>query len=128
MRLYSGTSDEFVKDTVRNQIADKLADAFFSYYRFRPSPQELNSWRHSLRAMLNVINHARLNDHGVLLEYQLPLSSRRLDCMICGQDVHHKDKAVIVELKQWERCQPSDADLLLRTWLSGSEREVLHPA
>src|SRR5688572_18655820 len=32
MRLYSGMSPEFLQDTVRNQIADKLSNAFFNYY------------------------------------------------------------------------------------------------
>ena len=40
----------------------------------------------------------------ILLEYQLPLSSKRIDCMVCGRDDGARDQAVIVELKQWERC------------------------
>jgi hypothetical protein len=35
--------------------------------------------------MSQVFQHAELLDHGVILEYQLPMTSRRLDCMICGQ-------------------------------------------
>ena len=30
MRLYSGTSKQFIEDTTRNQIAEKLENAFFS--------------------------------------------------------------------------------------------------
>ena len=43
MRLYSGNSKQFIKDTTQNQIADKLENAFFSYYRYKPSPNEKNS-------------------------------------------------------------------------------------
>jgi hypothetical protein len=32
-----------------------------------------------------VFQEARLDDHGVLLEYQLPLTSRRLDCIVTGK-------------------------------------------
>ena len=39
MRLYSGSSKQFIDDTVRNQIAQKLSDAFFYYYRYHP-PRE----------------------------------------------------------------------------------------
>ncbi len=128
MRLYSGLSPDFIRDTVRNQIAEKLKSAFFSYYRYNPSPAEVGSWRNSLRAMAQVLDYSKLNNHGVLLEYQLPLSSRRLDCMICGSDESQQDNAVIVELKQWERCEPADPDKLVRSWLGGRQRELLHPS
>ena len=128
MRLYSGMSPDFVRDTVRNQIADKLSTAFFSYYRYKPSPAEVNSWRNSLRAMAQVIDYAGLDDHGVLLEYQLPLTSKRLDCLVCGNDGVGAQQAVIVELKQWDKCMPSEADKLVRSWVGGRERELLHPS
>ena len=128
MRLYSGLSPQFVRDTVRNQIAEKLSTAFFNYYRFRPSPGEVQSWRNSLRAMAQIMQFAGLEDHGVMLEYQLPLTSKRLDCMICGRDVASTDHAVIVELKQWERCQDSTADKLVTSWIGGKLRDVLHPS
>src|SRR5438445_1591564 len=98
-------SQDFVRDTVRNQIASTLESAFFQYFRYKPSPAEVNSWRNSLRAMAQVVDYAQLSDHGVLLEYQLPLSSKRLDCLICGQDMFDVKRAVIVELKQWDRCE-----------------------
>lgn len=128
MRLYSGMSPEFVRDTVRNQIASKLETAFFNYYRYKPSPAETNSWKNSLRAMAQIVEYAKLDDHGVLLEYQLPLSSQRLDCMLCGKDGLAKDRAVIVELKQWEECETTRADKLVLSWVGGRKREILHPS
>ena len=76
MRLYSGSSKQFVADTARNQISEKLKESFFNHYRFKPSPAEVNSWRASLSAMAHVFQVAELMDHGVALEYQLPLTSR----------------------------------------------------
>lgn len=101
-------SQQFIGDSVRNQIADKLGAAFFHYYRYRPSHQEVDSWRNSLRAMAQLIDYNKLHDHGVMLEYQLPLSSKRLDCLVCGRDREHRDNAVIVELKQWQQCESAD--------------------
>ena len=43
MRLYSGMSEDFIRDTARNRIAERLRDAFFAYYRYNPSPAEINS-------------------------------------------------------------------------------------
>ena len=85
MRLYAATSKQFIQDTVMNQIADKLKSEFFNYFRYNPPPSEINSWRNSLRAVSQVFQYADLLDHGVILEYQLPVSSKRLDCLICGK-------------------------------------------
>ena len=128
MRLYAGTSKQFIEDTIQNQIAEKLRLAFFSYYRFNPSPGEINSWRNSIRSISHIFEHAEFLDHGVILEYQLPMTSRRLDCMICGQDQDRTEHAVIVELKQWEKCEMSDGDNEVLTWVGGRKRDVLHPS
>jgi len=128
MRLYSGMSEQFIQDTIHNRIAEKLKDAFFRQYRYRPSPSEVGSWRNSLRAVSQVFDDAGLRDHGVILEYQLPLTSKRLDCMICGHDDDDRDAAVVIELKQWESCMPTDGDNLVCTRLGGAERDVLHPS
>ena len=128
MRLYSGMSRNFIEDTVRNQIAGKLENAFFRHLRYKPSQGEVSSWRNSLRAIAQVFQASDLLDHGVILEYQLPLTSKRLDCLVCGRDGDGSDGAVIVELKQWEKCSPALGERLVTTWVGGAEREVLHPS
>ena len=96
MRLYSGMSREFIDHAVHNRIAALLRDAFQRVYRYRPSPSEENSWRNSLRAVSQVFEHGRLLDHGIILEYQLPLTSLRLDCLISGRNQNGRDEAVII--------------------------------
>lgn len=128
MRLYSGSSEQFIQDSYTNQISQKLKSAFSNQYRHEPSPAEVRSWQNSLRAMSQTIEHAGLLDHGIMLEYQMPLSSCRLDCIVCGHDANEMPNAVIVELKQWDKCSPADGDRELLTWLGGAEREVLHPS
>jgi len=121
-------SGAFVEDTVRNQIARKLADAFFQYYGYPAVKSEVAAWGNSLRAMAQVVQYAKLDDHGVVVEYELPSSSRRLDFMICGRDASSRDEAVIVELKQWSDCEAADAEGLVSTWVGGKNREVAHPS
>ena len=128
MRLYAGMSAAFIEDTVRNQIARKLSDAFFQYYGYPAAKSEVAAWGNSLRAMAQVVEYAKLDDHGVIVEYELPSSSRRLDFMICGRDASHRDEAVIVELKQWSECEATEADGLVSTWVGGKNREVAHPS
>lgn len=128
MRLYAGTSNNFIEDTVRNQIAEKLRRSFFDYFRYNPSDSEVRSWNNSLVRMKDVIQHSGLVDHGILLEYQLPLSSRRLDCMVCGRNSDDRDNAVIIELKQWGKCEESMGENELSTLLGHGHRDVLHPS
>lgn len=128
MRLYVGTSTQFIQDTVQNQIAEKLKLTFFEYFRYNPPPAEMNSWRNSLRAVSQVFQYSQLLDHGVILEYQLPLTSRRLDCMISGKDSNNRDNAVIIELKQWDITEKADGENEVLTWIGGGKREVLHPS
>lgn len=91
MRLYSGLSPHFIKDNVHNRIAEKLTDAFRREFRHAPPPSEVASWRNSLRAISQVLDDADFHDHGILLEYQLPMTSKRLDCMVTGQDGEGRD-------------------------------------
>ena len=127
MRLYAGTADEFITDTTQNQIAVKLASAFFDYFRFNPSESEKRSWRESLSKLGSIFQYLKFHNQGIFLEYQLPQNSRRLDCMICGKDKNNKDNAVIIELKQWETCQSINSDKVL-TYIGHGNREVLHPS
>lgn len=56
MRLYSGTSELFVQDAMRNQISEKLKASFFKAFRYNPSPAEVGSWQNSLLAMWTYVN------------------------------------------------------------------------
>lgn len=128
MQLYVGSIQDFVTDTLQNQIAMKLENAFFDYKGYRPSDSEIRSWRSSLRAVKDVFEYSGFHDHGIFLEYFLPLTSRRLDCMICGRDRDGRDNSVIIELKQWEASQVSQVSEHVITWVGGANRDVLHPS
>lgn len=127
MLLYAGTTPDFIRATTHNAIADRLADAFRSHFRYSPSPAEFQSWQNSLRCFSDVLREGGLMQQGILLEFQLPLSSRRIDAILTGRD-DGRDRAVIVELKQWSETQRASSDDLLTTWVGGRHREVLHPS
>ncbi len=128
MRLYSGTSAQFLEDTSQNKIADKLKNSFFQQFQYYPNEAEVNSWQNSLRAISMLFQYANLVDHGIILEYQLPQTSKRLDCLICGKNEGSRDNAVIIELKQWQSAGPSMGQRELSTWVGGSKKDVLHPS
>lgn len=128
MQLYCGTTTQFVEDTLQNRIIGRLENAFFAHFRYRPSSSEVNSWRNSLGKMCSVVQYAHLEDNGLVLEYQLPMSSKRLDFMITGRDGHGSANAVIVELKQWSDAQASSAEGCVATFVAGAVRDELHPS
>ncbi len=129
MRLYSGMSPDFIRLNQNNQIAGLLEDEFFRQMGFRPSHSEVMSWRNSLLRLAITIDKVNLHDHGILVEYQLPNTSQRIDCLICGNEAPGRPQAVLVELKQWDFCTLSTYDSArVMTWVGGGNREVLHPS
>ena len=66
------------------------------------SPAERKSWSRSLAILAQDLADADLDEVEVLVEYQLPLTSRRIDAVLAG--VHPRtgeDSFVVIELKQW---------------------------
>ena len=68
MKLYAGTTEQFMADTQMHRIAEKLRVAYVAAQGHKPGPAEFNSWQNSLTALALLINQAKLEDHGVILE------------------------------------------------------------
>lgn len=128
MQLFLGPESEFAEETTTNRIALRLSQAFEKFYGYGPGADERRSWANSLGRLKDVLARAAPPDAGVVLEYQLPLSSLRLDCLVAGRGKTTGPHAEIIELKQWERTEASEEDDLVVTWLRGANRAVLHPA
>lgn len=128
VRLYSGSSKSFIDDTTRNRISEILSSEFAKVYHRPPAPEERRAWTNSLVKVKDVLREGRLLDNGVLLEYQLPLSSCRLDCMITGTDSAVSPRAEIVELKQWDQCESVEEPNEVLTQVGHGRRMVPHPS
>ncbi len=130
MILYKGNTAEFEYDVRYNKIVAKLEQEYVKAVGRNVSPSERRSWSSSLHYMANVVVNTELNhkDCGVLIEYQLPSTSQRLDFLITGQDKFHNRNAVIVELKQWDKVWPAETSRQVVTYVGNANREVSHPA
>lgn len=127
MIVYSGNKKEFQHAVVSNQIADKLTE-LLKKHKVHVEPAEINSWRHSLERMALIMTDPRIcNDAQVALEYQIPLTSKRIDFMVGGND-GKKDHVVIVELKQWEKCTATKKENIVNTYVGKGYRDVPHPS
>lgn len=126
--LFSGPTTDFLTKASNNVIAEELRRVFQDYYGFPPPDAEVRSWRDSLRALSGAIRLGGFLDHGMLLEYQLPLSSKRLDAMITGEGHDGRPAAVIVELKQWDDVEPSLVPECVGVRYGGRIQDKLHPS
>ena len=130
MRLYSATCEEFYADIANERIADVLTNSFKRHFGRMPGKPEQRSWQNSLTSLHFVAKQAGLGEQGVLLEYELPYTSKRLDVMFCGANSAGADSAMIVELKQWSSSRRSEKDAVVWAHRGGpaGEREGPHPS
>jgi hypothetical protein len=134
MYLYQGAVKEFIRDAQLNQLADKIGAAFAYEKGYHAGKGEVNSWRNSLQQMSNVFSLAGLSPQGVLVELQLPLTSKRLDVMVAGKRTSASgsgpaDNAIIIELKQGSHVDESSiTEHVAVAFAGGSPKDTLHPS
>ena len=101
MRLYEGTIGDFNRAVIQNKIADQIDSSYLRYYKRRAAPSEYRSWQQSLNFLKNSFDYTGLTDNKLVIEYELPYSTRRIDALNIGCDSTDTDSVVLIELKQW---------------------------
>ncbi len=128
MIVYSGSKASFQKDVINGKIAGKLDELFVSLGIGKESLSEYKSWKASLPYLGLVLSSTTIDDNvAVALEYQIPLTSKRVDFMIGGTN-GIDDNVVIVELKQWEKCTATTRENVVKTFIGGAENDLVHPS
>ncbi|MBQ0825707.1 DUF2075 domain-containing protein [Streptomyces tagetis] len=91
-----------------------LTEQFVHMHGYPPGTSEARSWERSIPVLAAALNDAGLGDVEVMLEYALPLNSKRADVVLAG--VHPstgEPSYVVVELKQWSDVLPHEDDSTL---------------
>ena len=99
---------------LEGSLALHLIENFGHQHGRRPGASEVRSWERSIPALANALVEAGLGDVEVMLEYSLPLTSKRADAILAG--VHPttgEPSYVVVELKQWSAAYPEEDEPLL---------------
>src|SRR5215218_10885799 len=97
-------------------------------YNHPASQAEVRSWDASLAALATDLEQADLGSVEVLVEYQLPLSSKRIDVVLAGQHPRRGGPSyVVVELKQWTAASLFEGEPELVVQPTYGPRPVLHP-
>jgi len=132
MIIYEGKLQDFHADILSGTIADKIDGLFLERGLGHRSPSERRAWDNSLRQMSLVLSPASQipQNLDVAIEYEIPLTSKRVDFLLAGRDSGDSPSAVIIELKQWEDASPAGDDKsdCVTTYLGGAERVVVHPS
>jgi len=130
MRLYEGSISQFREDVIYTRLADKLAEKFKDYYHRSAGRSEVGAWQQSFNFLKNSFEVAGLNDNRIIIEYELPYSSRRIDALIFGQSQRGDDGVVLIELKQWSNDGVADAEAEgnVKVRFASGVREVAHPS
>lgn len=129
MIIYRESKKGFVCDVFNGTIADEIDSAFVSHLGRHTSPNEALSWKNSMMHMYKVVNTPDIpDDSEIAIEYQIPLTSKRVDFIIAGQNKDKRDNVVIIELKQWESAKLTSKSGIIKTRFQFGESEVAHPS
>ncbi len=121
MLAYNKTYDEFCYDINCGQIVSQIQKALSRDF----SESEKKSFRVSLSSVKNALSNAKIPGQAqVGLELNVPLTNKRIDFVIAGEDDNHQKNVVIVELKQWEQVKHTEMSDIV---LLGKEERV-HPS
>ncbi|MGV1038015.1 MAG: ATP-binding protein, partial [Candidatus Nanopelagicales bacterium] len=129
MPLLRSSAASLLEQSLSDHLANVLTRQFQYDIGYLPNASEVRSWRNSLPVLSQDLRDAGLSNVEVLVEHQLPLSSKRADAVLCG--VHPKTgrpSYVFVELKQWSHAHIDPEDLSLVYVDAYGQRPVLHPA
>ena len=129
MIVYQSTKEGFLEDVLNNEIDTKINQAFYDHLGRHTSPNKVLSWTNSMMHMGNVLRDNEIaSNAGISIEFQIPLTSQRIDFIITGLNEHQKEQVIIIELKQWSSAQLTDKDAMVRTRFQHGETETVHPS
>ncbi len=130
MILYENTIEHFNEDVMQNCVADRAAEKYRAYYNRDPGNSEYRSWRNSLAILNNSFIYAGLKNNHIIIEYELPYSSRRIDVLLFGNDPDGEENIVMMELKQWsnENVEDSASEGNVIVDYGKFKKEQVHPA
>jgi hypothetical protein len=110
-------------------LVEKLAAQMLFQMGNSPSPAEKRSWENSLVEISELFIQCGLGDVNLLVEYQLPYSSKRIDVIALGSSPKNESPTVIViELKQWTNASLIEGALDSLKIDSYGNTPILHPA
>lgn len=108
-------------------LAQRLSEAMSYSMGCLPSSAERRSWERSLPVVAADLKDAGLDGVEMLIEYRVPLTSKRADVVLAGTSRTTGDPTYLVlELKQWTEVSLYEDNPSLVS-VTGYHRSVSHP-
>jgi len=127
--LLRETANRVKEMALSKTLVEKLAAQMLFQMGNSPSPAEKRSWENSLVEISELFIQCGLGDVNLLVEYQLPYSSKRIDVIALGSSPKNESPTVIViELKQWTNASLIEGALDSLKIDSYGNTPILHPA
>ncbi|MEW2255895.1 DUF2075 domain-containing protein [Streptomyces sp. NPDC047869] len=109
--LFRESAQTIAERALDSSLYLHLTEQFAHMHGYRPSAAEVRSWERSIPALAAALNDAGLGEVEIMLEYALPLNSKRADAVLAGvHPVTGESSYVVVELKQWSQAEPDEDD------------------
>jgi len=129
MIIYLADKQKFLKDVKIGEIEEIISRLFKKVLYKSPSDSEKRSWANSLKEIYLVVCDPSIPDNATIaVEYQIPQTSKRIDFIVAGQNQDYHNILILIELKQWDVVKKTDKDGIIKTYLAGGIREVVHPS
>ena len=107
--LLRETAQRVKEMAISGTLVEKLASQMFFRAGHQPSIAEKRSWENSLIEIANLFVECNLGGINLLIEYQLPYSSKRIDVVAIGSHPKTKNPTIAaIELKQWTSASVFD--------------------
>lgn len=121
MLAYCKKYEEFCDDINKGQIVPAIISALNRDF----SASEKRAFKNSLGSVKHALSNVKIpEDAQVGIELRVPLTNKRIDFIIAGEDCDNHKNVIIVELKQWDHVKHTDMyDIVLL----GKEQHV-HPS
>ncbi|MFI1224649.1 MULTISPECIES: SAV_2336 N-terminal domain-related protein [unclassified Streptomyces] len=125
--LVRGSAAAVADEALSGRLTELLMGEFVRVHGRRPPPGEVHAWEQGIPEIAAVLCEAGLPQVEMLIDYALPMSSKRVDVVVAGlSPADSVPTYVVVELKLWERATP-DADDPVLCSVDASTRQALNP-
>jgi DUF2075 family protein len=129
MIVYQSTKSGFLQDVLSNEIDTIIHKAYFEHLGRHTSRNEVLAWNNSMMYMNTLLSDNEIPDNsGISIEFQIPLTSKRIDFIITGLNEDKKEQVIIIELKQWSSAQLTEKDAIVKTHFQYGITETAHPS
>ncbi|NMA85283.1 MAG: DUF2075 domain-containing protein [Epulopiscium sp.] len=130
MLIYQGTKTDFMSGMERDTLPNEIESLIYEKMNRKTPNREYISWENSLQYMYKVLNDKDIpSNAGVAIEYNIPLTAKRVDFILSGLNTDNSESAVVIELKQWSKINLVESnDAIVETYVGKGLRKVVHPS